>query len=971
MPSLAKFKNLRTWIQQVSPKLSSGAGLLLILGSILYLLAGFSAALDAISFQDRVLRVVGDDNRMQARSVLNKLDELRRNEPSGRPSNAENLPIETLALQLDRVKAATNLLGTFDEAILPPDDAGRRATITIEQSDIIRNWLTKRNDDSQSEPDPESDAELGRLEIIDLLQQLDLADEAEQGKSNTQDLMQGLGNNLMNELNLLNTEISNNVRGIKLVRSLDKIENLLDQISTFKDGIPAATDNVSGTTDPVLASNLAADQLKERLAQLGVHLGQMESSINSSEPDGAQAKQHFDNAMLAYDQIRPMTQGSAQRIESNFDEIAKSLETIKGNVADIETLIAEPKPEALNAMFGKLQADAENIQALLVTRDSANPEIDDQTEDVFEEFKAHTKELATHVRTTLPEFETIQKITPALAKMEIASNALSRLVVDSERINTVVDGQTVVGFEAANIYKKQVEALSEAVAEMTSSLEELSDEGLLAQLLTDDPEALAKAGTLLRDHEKISRAEFPLNVWGWKLIDPAVLSVASREKLDIMMVLIVGAIGSMIYMTQRMLKLTMHGQASNVSQRMPLLWYLARPVFGAVVAFAVYLIYQTGQIAFGTGGLTEALENGINIPVLTVIGLFAGLLSWQALDMIQSKGEVWLNSGTHEPLWATGLARVLEAKGHTEEHCSQHLGVTIGQIDRWISYKDKVVPEMQDRLSTWLGVKSEDLFSATSLARTQNETPMYAVGLKPFLQRIDAHQSIRSIALALGVKDELVERWRDQKQPVSGEYQWQLVELVKERFARFYSAKVMSDRNWAVGLRESMSHSDYPNATTLASKLQIAEQWVQKWRDLYEPVPASTAELIAETLEDQVYVLFDSHFDHLADQFKSANPTLLKAILSKYVPDSSGDPSSDPSGDPSSDIRKAVSAFARDMDVGENWVNDWLNGERPIFSPTRKAAALKLGQDESTLFEKRVAERNPASVRTLREPTHS
>jgi len=958
MKNLALWNGTKWWVQRTIHKFAAGVGLLIILGGILYLLSGFSAALDAISFQDRVLRVVGDDNRMQARSVLNKLDQLRRSEPSNRPRDAEDLPIETLALQLDRVKVVTHLLGSFEKAIVMPDVPANRTEI---QSKIVESWLKTNSKDLQPEQKQKG--------IIRLLQELKLVDENEIAKTNTEDLMLDLGNNLRNELRQLDIQISDNVRGIKLVRSLDRIQSVLDQITSNKENvlvrslddiqnvleeITSDNENVSTSTGDGSANpeethevNLQVDEFKEQLDQLEIYLLQLGNIMPSLDTEGVSESQYFDSAIAAINEIKPLTNGSAKLIQSNLEKIFILLETIKTNVGDIKTIIAEPKPEALDYMVLKLKANAEKINGSGAIDDSTRP----QSSDPLGDFRKQTTELEDHINTTLPEIETIRKITPALAQMEIASNALSRLVVDSERISTVIDGQSVAGFEAANIYDKQVEALSEAVASMTRSLTELSDEGLLAQLLTDDSEAMAKADTLLRDHEKISRPEFPLSIRGWTLIDPAVLAVASREKLDIMMVLIVGAIGSMIYMTQRMLKMFMHGQADDVSQRMPFLWYLARPVFGAVVAFSVYLIYQTGQIALGTGGLTEVLENGVNIPILTVIGLFAGLLSWQALEMIQSKGEVWLKSGTPEPLWATGLARVLEAKDQTEESCSQHLGVTIGQIDRWICYKDKVVPEMQDRLSTWLGVKSEDLFSATALVRTQNQTPLYAIGLKPFLQRIEAHQTPKTIALALGVKVEIVERWRDQKQPVSSEYQWQLVDLVKDRFALFFATKAQTDQNWAVRLRESMSKSQYHNSTTLASKLNINEEWVKKWRDLYEPVPAPTARLIAETLQDDVNVLFDSQYDRLSDQFFAANPALEQAIVKRYV--------SEASADPSADLKKAVSAFSIDMDVSENWVNDWLKGRKPLFAPTRSAAAIKLGKDEDTLFKNYAVQRAP------------
>ena len=961
--------NVWLWGQRTTANISTGIGLLLVLGGILYLLAGFLAALDAISFQDRVLRIVGDDNRMQTRSVLNKLDEIRRIETSDRPKDAEGLPIETLALQLDRVKATTTLLASFKDSIKDLDIPSSRARKTENQSDIVEEWLTKT--ESNSPP------EQVKKEITKLLQQLGLVDENQLAQIDTEDFMQDLGNNLKYELNQLDNQISDSVSGIKLVRNIKKIQNIFEYFDTNQAPLLASSDESATTVTP-LAINSAAVVLKQKLDQLESGLLQLDNTISVNGAERDIVDQYLSNALEVFNKIRPLTAGSTKQIRGNLEEILTLVETIRSDVAAIEDAIGLPEPAVMDELFRNLQASASTFDTDMATADySAKSNWLKKQNNPLKEIEAQTTELAGYVETTMPEIDTIQKITPALAEMEIATNALSTLILDPDNINIIIDGQTVSGLEGANLYKQQVDALSKAVSAMTTSLQELSDEGLLAQLLADDPEALGKAATLLRDHEKISRAEFPLSIMGWKVIDPSSLAVASREKLDIMLVLIVGAIGSMIYMTQRMLKMMMHRQSRDMSQRLPFLWYFARPVFGAVVAFAFYLIYQTGQVAFGTGGLTEALQNGINIPILTVLGLFAGLLSWQALDMIQSKGEVWMKSGTRKPMWATGLARVLEAKDQTEESCSQHLGVSIGQVDRWIKYKDMVVPEMQDRLSTWLNVKTEDLFSATLLTDTENQMPMYAIGLKPFLQRINAHKSLDQIARALSVKVEIVERWRDQKQPVSSEYQWQLLALVEERFAQFYSSKAQSNKNWAVKLRECMAKSDCRTATQLASKLYIDEEWVKKWRDLYEPVPEPTARLIADTLQDDFYVLFDPHFDRLKDQYMVANMSLSKAIARKYTKTKSRSNDSvelaktgsasanntdviDYELNNSDSGANAVSEFAKDMDVSEKWVKEWLNGEKPLFGPTRKAVALKLEMNENELFKRLKAKNTPS-----------
>jgi hypothetical protein len=537
--------------------------------------------------------------------------------------------------------------------------------------------------------------------------------------------------------------------------------------------------------------------------------------------------------------------------------------------------------------------------------------------------------------------------------MSLVIDSLEALGVDEERIHTKVGDLEFSDLPPDELFREKLNQLGEATGAMAQALAQVSDEGKVAMLLPDDPQANYKASVILADFRSFERYGFPWNLWEHLGIVPKSLAVASRETLDMLLVLIIGAIGSMIYMTQRTLRLAIDGEAGNPDKAMPLSWYLFRPIFGAVVAFALYLVYKTGQVALGSGGLSAALQSGVNIPILAVLGLFAGLLSWQVLEMIQSKGAAWLAGVERRDLWATGLMRALEAKEETPESCAQHIGYTVGQIDRWIALEDKVTPEMQDRVSTWLGIKRDEIFSSLAPSDTHRDRSMYAVGLKPYLQRADAKYDETSIAKALVVDVGVVERWREQKLAVSSNLQWTLVELLGERYADFYSSGPDQQKYWAVGWRSQDPPAGLESADQLAAELGVAAELVRDWRDLEKPVPAKTTTHLVELLQLGKAELFDPEFDRASNCYRAKQQALTDAITARYknvTSITSG--GAVPAGDSSTTRKQAMAAFTREMDVPETRLQGWLTGEQKLYRPTCDAICRLLGKPLEALFDK-------------------
>lgn len=165
-------------------------------------------------------------------------------------------------------------------------------------------------------------------------------------------------------------------------------------------------------------------------------------------------------------------------------------------------------------------------------------------------------------------------------------------------------------------------------------------------------------------------------------------------------------------------------------------WYWFRPIFGVVIAFAIYLLYKTGAAALGSG-TDSILAADVNLPMLALISLFAGLLSWHSLEVIEARGRRWFDSQKREDLYASGLEAALRNAGRSPSELAVQIARTPTQIDRWIAGRDKVTPEMQDRISTWLDRPRIELFSKDEIDETKKSQMLWATGLKRGLDKAD------------------------------------------------------------------------------------------------------------------------------------------------------------------------------------------------------------------------------------------
>jgi plasmid maintenance system antidote protein VapI len=489
-----------------------------------------------------------------------------------------------------------------------------------------------------------------------------------------------------------------------------------------------------------------------------------------------------------------------------------------------------------------------------------------------------------------PELARAKELTAQIVAIEEAAAWLERLKPGDLRYGGAEGEQS--GSAAVAVFNQQRQLLTDTASALKSILGDYSPALAVSLALDGDPEAQFKAGVIWSDFQALERFEpilLPLRgldaiglptVIASVGLRPQGLATLGNEVLILILVLAIGAIGSLIYMTKRQLGGALQGASWTDKPDVGFAWYLFRPIFGMVVAFAIYLMYKAGQIALGGDG-TEAFA-GINVPILSVIALFAGLLSWQVLDMIEGRGRAWLGATERQDLWATGLDNALRSTGRSLQECADQVGRTVGQVERWIGCRDRLTPEIQDRLTTWLGRSRAELFGDQRPERAIDARPMWASGLQRALTSKGRALDARGLAEILDEDPDRVERWLKRELQVSPAMQWRIVDVLGARHSELFELDDREMDRWAVGLRRALQSSGLNGADDLARRIGASTARVRAWMELQELVPLAMQgevarvlglgerELFADSKPDKNRMLWATR---LRDQLRARNRT--------------------------------------------------------------------------------------------------
>lgn len=820
---------------------------LFILITFTYLLAVALALFEALKLQTLVKSLAGDETRARAAMLaLNAHSDWR--------GGGNDLPYAAMMVSLDKLKAATGKLGALD------------GSFEFDNGD-------------------EGDGKVGPKEGF------------------AQDL-----NQLQLALGALRLAVNESTRGIPVATSLADIGHSIERLKGYSligtDPPPAGYDEAATAGQATPGQAVAAEGTRE-----------LQDTLKLQGDFGA-----------LIDQLEDLHQGI--ETEASAELASQGLEELRRSVASFAEVIARKRARydqavpatahaptidqaAFIACLEELKSTGTQQVAATDPNDGAPSDCASNHLPVLESLSERLAAFEGNLIQADPELARAKVLSAQIVAIDEAAAWLGRMTPGPDLHYRGADGDQT-GSPAVAVFNQQKQLLSDTATELQRILGGYTPALAVGQALGEDPEAQFKAGVIWSDFQALERFEpvlLPLRGFEASGLPPVIASLGLRpqglatlgnEVLTLILVLVIGAIGSLIFMTKRQLSGALQGAGWTDRPDVGFAWYLFRPIFGVVVAFAIYLMYKAGQIALGGDG-DEAFA-GINVPILSVIALFAGLLSWQALDMIEGRGRAWLGAVERRELWATGLDNALRSAGRSLHECADHIGRTVGQVERWIGCRDKVTPEMQDRLTTWMERSQAELFSDHRPDEAVYARPMWASGLQRALTSKGRALDAKGLAEILDEEPERVEKWLQREMQVSPAMQWRIIEVLGARHSELFEAGEQEMDRWAVGLRRVLHKSGLNGADDLARRIGADTARVRAWMELQERVPLAMQGEAARVLGVGERELFA---ENKPDRRRLLWPTRLRDRMQAR--------------------RMSATDLAKSMDVAVDQVHAWLD----------------------------------------------
>ncbi|MGH6919946.1 MAG: hypothetical protein ACREJ0_19840, partial [Geminicoccaceae bacterium] len=613
----------------------------LIIGVMFVFLLTMAIVLtEVMSFQDRVVRLVGDPDR--ARDTVLMLHEIE-SSPDAYPED-QSLPFAALAVYLDRVRSAQEQLGRFREIEGVATEADTDQSAALEDPAKVR--FTK---------------ERGRL---------------------------------TDNLNELNRVLFEQDPQFRIAQSLEEITRTVDLLGRFTFApAPAATTALQqvkqarSALEAVRERDDLAAATKGQLEQLDRSTAELEKLLNVD--DASQQAAIAAQVEKVRDDLAPLKHGAepaalapilaglegtaaglVQLAPNGHGEAAAEMvgkvDDLRAKLTDLRTAAAlDVRNAGLTAQLDQFGAAVEALYALRLKgpsglratddADPASPPNGGETE-AFRLVLGNIGGAQTDLdRALTARFGTEYTVAKALANnvnsMRDQSEAFAEL---QAKTYTSAVGEVSEANAAAEAYQKTLAELNQGFADLERSLSNRTrivavGDVIRSGTVEGEEQANAKARAILQDFDALGRFDaimMPLSLvlpadWAvtWIGLQPRKLATLSTVSVTTIYIFMIGAIGSLIYITKYFIGQALRGRMISEPPDRPLSWLVFRPVFGVVVAFALYLVVQAGQLAFGTGD--DGFGTDLNIPIISVVALFAGILSWQALAAIETRGKAW------------------------------------------------------------------------------------------------------------------------------------------------------------------------------------------------------------------------------------------------------------------------------------------------------------------------------------------
>lgn len=187
-----------------------------------------------------------------------------------------------------------------------------------------------------------------------------------------------------------------------------------------------------------------------------------------------------------------------------------------------------------------------------------------------------------------------------------------------------------------------------------------------------------------------------------------------QELLTLLIVTSAGALGRSVQLLRRM----QVGDASTQNR----LTMTLDPFFGSVLGLILFIVLKAGVLIVVDPRTLSQSGPELNPFFIAFIGIIGGLLSEQIIDRVSAFGQRWLNTASHNDMWAIGVQEVIAAKGKNVQDLAGQLRLPRTTIEQWVSGSVPVPLEGQFAISAWLGLPIAQLFEPEAIGGSPSGT---------------------------------------------------------------------------------------------------------------------------------------------------------------------------------------------------------------------------------------------------------
>lgn len=235
---------------------------------------------------------------------------------------------------------------------------------------------------------------------------------------------------------------------------------------------------------------------------------------------------------------------------------------------------------------------------------------------------------------------------------------------------------------------------------------------------TDDPEHIKQIYVLAKEFRALEDS-FCIRPFGYRFCILNSLATKQPEIVTLVLVLIMGALGGLIHLTQGFLD----------DEKTPVSYYIFRPILGILAAFSIFVLVKAGVLVMSGESFDET--KSLNPFFVAFLGIVSGLMAQNAIMNLRQAGSNLFRSqnSLETRRWAIADAgnsimdKIKEQPDKDISKLAKILDQEQGQVEDWLHGRKRAPMNVQQAVASWLDRDVHELFHDMKTYKPDNKPP--------------------------------------------------------------------------------------------------------------------------------------------------------------------------------------------------------------------------------------------------------